>query len=85
MKLLELTTPSLDNPALINVDSEKGMTYYSPKLWRYIRFRTRNDALRGLDKRLLYLIRNYYGEWTVELILAMQMHGRKVSVEKAVK
>lgn len=84
-KLLELATPGPDHPALINIDLEKAMVYYSPELWRYIRSRTRSGALRGLDKQLLDLIRDYYGEWAVKLILAMQMRGGKMSIEEAVK
>ena len=84
-KLLELATPGPDHPALVNIDLEKGMVYYSPELWRYIRTRTRNGSLRGLDKQLLDKVRDYHGEWAVKLLLTMQMHGGRLSIKEALE
>jgi len=82
-KLEELATPSREFPALIIIDLEKGMVYYSPELWRYIRSRTPAGTLRGLDRCLLVRVRDYHGEWAVKLLLAMQMYGGKMDMRKA--
>ncbi len=84
-KLLELATPAPDHPALISIDLEKEMVYFSPEIWRYIRSRTRNGALRGLDKQLLDKVKDYHGEWAVKLLLTMQMHGGRISIKKALE
>ena len=68
---------------LISVDLEKGMVYYSPDLWKYIRTRTPAGTMRGLDKRLLTQIRDHHGEWAVKLLLTIQMYGGKIDLEKA--
>ncbi len=82
-KLEELATPSREFPALITMDLEKGMIYYSPELWRYIRSRTSSGTLRGLDRNLLARVRDYHGEWAVKLLLTMQMYGGKIDLGKA--
>ncbi len=82
-KLEELATPSREFPALITIDLEKGMVYYSPELWRYIRSRTPSGTLRGLDRNLLSRVRDYHGECAVKLLLTMQMYGGKVALDDA--
>ena len=82
-KLEELATPSREFPALITMDLEKGMIYYSPELWRYIRSRTSSGTLRGLDRNLLTRVRDYHGEWAVKLLLTMQMYGGKLPIKAA--
>ena len=82
-KLLELVIPGPNHPALINIDLKKRMVYFSPELWRYIRSRTREGALRGLDKQLLNMIADYHGKKAVELILNMQFMGGRIPLSHA--
>ena len=84
-KLEELANPDHDHPPLISIDAEKGIVYYSSDLWKYIRSRTSSGTLRGLDRELLTKVRDYYGEWAARLLIAMQMHGGKISIEKALE
>lgn len=60
-----------------------GIVRYGPDIWKYIKSRTSVGTLRGLDRRLLRHIRDYYGEWAVKLLLAMQMYGGKIDLGKA--
>jgi len=46
---------------LVAIVLEKGIIFYSPNLWRYIKTRASFGTIRELDKKLPARIRDYYG------------------------
>ena len=65
------------------VSVSKGIVYYGPDIWKYIKSKTSAEALCGLDRQLLRHTWDYYGEWAVKLLLAMQIYSGKIDLGKA--